>query len=735
MFFVVIILSLGILITVFLSQKTQTVNQHAASAAGDITVDFSNRQNTSHPISKHFAGMNGFSKIQGNTQIYSYLSPSHFDLMRVSVDMVGTFPSSTQQNWSQLDSLIGAIQSQNLQPMFTIGYTPNWLQPNPNPCGTGSSHVMPTNASAWGQLAAAVVAHMDQKFPGIHPLYELWNEPDGTTFMCVVSTDPNPDQTRLNEYKQIYAAAAPLMKQQAQKDGMTIQIGGPALAVPKARASLWFPALVSDPTIAPYLDFITFHDYQNGGAVGDTWTTFLTGTQSPTTGQAAIFEQISSYVRKGIQPNAAKTPIYDDEYNTNTGLPNSARNDPTYGPLWNSLIIADLLNTVNDTASPYGAAQQPIAGLTYFVATQPPPGNEFCLFGTWNSAMDCTAGNTPYPQYYAYQLFTDSKYLDITNNGFVATAANTTKLGLVVTGFYTATKNNVVIVNTSGASYANLTITLQNPGNTNATTATVFTLNQANPHIATAQSPVQSGATGYTSLVNVPAYSTVALSVNASGSSGGTISPTVTVTPPLTITGNPTLPPSPTINPNDTLFSFAVCPHGEGKCGDNVSPNGGGNTKPLHLQRAVTVSVYDSSNTLILSKPGNILYNPVNQNFSGTVDMGTLASGSYQISVKMDGYLGKKFTGIQTITARTTNTLTSVPSLVTGDITNDNQIDIQDYNILAGCYGSKLSTSSCPSQYQPSPSSPGADLLDDDGQVDGSDYNEFLRELSVQTGQ
>ncbi len=559
-----------LLITLFLVMISirliQNIRQRAASATGDVVVDFSNRSNTAHPISNHFAGMNGFDKIMSNSQILPYLSSSHFDLMRVSIDMVGTFTSSTQQNWTTFDTMMSDISSQNLQPILTIGYTPSWLQPNPNPCGTsGNSHVPPTNAQLWGQLAALVVAHMDQKYPTIHPLYEIWNEPDGTTFMCVSPSDPNPDQTRLNDYKLIYAAAAPLMKQQAQKDGTTIRIGGPALAVPKARASLWFPSLVSDPTIAPYLDFITYHDYQNGGTPGDSWATFLAGTQNATTGQAAIFEQISKYVRAGTQPNPSQTPIYEDEYNTNTGLPNSTRNDPTYAPLWNSLIIADLLNTVNDTSSPYGAAQQTVAGFAYFGATQPPPGNEFCLFGTWDSSMDCAAGNQPYPQYYAYQLFTDPKYLDITNQGYVATSATTSKPGIIVTGFYTGTNDSVVIINTGAIAYANLAFNLLNPGNTNDSTATILTLNQSNPHITSSQTSLQPSGNGYQGIVTIPAFSTVAVWINATSDGGGILSPTATSNPRLSITpqmtSNPTLSPTaiPTPFPSGTNFCGISC--------------------------------------------------------------------------------------------------------------------------------------------------------------------------------
>lgn len=156
---------------------------------------------------------------------------------------------------------------------------------------------------------------------------------------------------------------------------------------------------------------------------------------------------------------------------------------------------------------------------------------------------------------------------------------------------------------------------------------------------------------------------------------------------------------------------------------------------PLHKQRLIDISVYDIQNTLVTQQTGTIQYNSANSNFSGQVDMGNLASGSYLIRVHLDGNLTKQFTGIQTITTGKNNIIVPQLSLVTGDINNDNQLDISDYNILVSCFGSKLTTSSCPQQYRPSSTSPGADILDDNGQVDGADYNEFLRELSVQVGQ
>ena len=503
------------------------VAQHASSSAA-ITVDFSSRQNHAHPIGNGLLGVNGYDKIKYSNQLVSELGATHVKLVRVSVDMPGTFPTAAsvnpaQQNWANFDRSMTVIQAQGLQPILTIEFAPSWLEPKTSACpGVDPTHVYPTliqngtnvGPKEWGMLAAQVVAHIDAKFSTVHPYYELWNEPDGVTFLCVPASDPNAAQTRITEYKSIYAAAAPLMKQQALHDHTVIKIGGPALAVPRLHASVWIPSLVSDPTTAPYIDFITYHNYFRIWHA-DMWSNSLALMQNSTAGVAALFENISSLVQKGRQPGALTTPIFIDEYNTTTSLTDCCRNNPTFAPLWNAVFMADLLNSVNDAKSPFGAARALPAGIAYFSVTpQSPTTNQFCLFGVWNSAMNCAQNGTlqPYPQYYTYQLLGDSRFLDITNGGYVANAPTVSTAGLVVSSFYTGTKDNVFIVNTSGTAYSNLTVSVQNPGLTNPV-ASVYTLNQSNSQIGTKSVSLSAGTGGYTTTVSIPAYSIVALSL------------------------------------------------------------------------------------------------------------------------------------------------------------------------------------------------------------------------------
>lgn len=211
----------------------------------------------------------------------------------------------------------------------------------------------------------------------------------------------------------------------------------------------------------------------------------------------------------------------------------------------------------------------------------------------------------------------------------------------------------------------------------------------------------------------------------------------------ITPTGSTTHTPTVTPNPNSTVFSLTFCPHGLGNCGDNVASSSGGNSTPLHNTRNITLSLTDTNGTAVLSSSiaGQVAYVASSQNFQGSVSVPNIASGQYLATVKMDGYLAKLVPGIVSVTKGYPVLLPSV-SLVTGDITNNNQVDILDYNALIGCFGVKVTASSC--LYPPTSTSPGADILDDgpgisdqnksDPPIDGGDYNEFIRELSVQKG-
>ena len=146
----------------------------------------------------------------------------------------------------------------------------------------------------------------------------------------------------------------------------------------------------------------------------------------------------------------------------------------------------------------------------------------------------------------------------------------------------------------------------------------------------------------------------------------------------------------------------------------------------MHPTRHATITIYNGNNQQVAQAQGLLTYNQTAMNMQGNISVGNIAIGSYIAIIKMDGFLGTQFPNIISITSSNqTITLPSV-SLVTGNINTDNQLDLTDYNALISCFGSKFGTSSC--QY------PNTADMNDDGAVDGTDYNLFLRELSTQKG-
>ncbi|GAC1656520.1 MAG: hypothetical protein NVS4B7_00520 [Ktedonobacteraceae bacterium] len=509
--------------------------------------DFGSRQNRAYPIPYQFLGVGGIGLGTALNNDGSAIPQANFrltklgdyDYLSLIFPTAASLTNSSQQSWAKFDTEMSLVASYQLQPIITLAYTPRWLQPqnqNPplaNPCLTNnppaqSTRIKPTyivngqdeGPQVWGQLAALMVAHVDHNFPQVHPMYEIWNEPDQAQFMCVPDGDPNAQQDRLAQYKAIFAAAAPQMRQQASRDGTQIKIGGPAIAYAlQQQLSIWFSGLLNDPTIYPYMDFVTYQRYLYGTSFTGGSTALVSNAQDPLLGITAEYEQVARAVHAGRQPNATTTPIYLDEYNMNSCVPNICRNDPTLGPLNNALFLADLLNTVNDTSTSFGHAYAVPAGLAFY--TWNIPGGNLCMFGVIDAQMDCSTNGTivPYPQYYTYELFGGSNYLNMTNGGYVANAVSSSHAGVYVTGFSTNTSDSIVIVNTTATDYPTMNVLAQNPGQSSATQATVYTLQYAQhpaSPIVSQQVTLYQAKGGYAGIVHVPAYTTVAITFTAS---------------------------------------------------------------------------------------------------------------------------------------------------------------------------------------------------------------------------
>jgi hypothetical protein len=482
--------------------STGVTSEATTNVSSDISVNFGSRDYKAHPIRSGVLGVNHVDWLLSQSDM-GIISRAGLTLSRTFANIPLVYATKTP-NWSQIDPKISELRAEGFHVLMQLAYTPTWLQKSPNPCSSGDTQTAPTNVATWAQLAKSIVAHMDATFPGVVTDYEIWNEPDSGG-LC-------GDADRLSNYLAIYAAAAPLLKKQAAADGKTIRVGGPAGS---SMSQSWITALTTGASTAPYVDFVSYHNYVGGlSTINDTWDTYngytplYTLTQSTTTGPAYFYAYASRLVGAGKQPLGAGTPIYVDEYNSNWAFDKDCcRDSPTYAPIWNALYVIDLLDTV------YSGTSHVPGQLTYYTANNHP---NFCLLGDWDSNMDCdlssTAAPTPYPQYYAYELMASSSYLGLNSGGYMASSVSplASGSGLAVSAFYTGDRDSILIVNPTGSIFSE-TVNASYAG-FGTPMATLYEVVGGKAINTTSLSLSHSGAT-YSAKISIPAYTALGIAI------------------------------------------------------------------------------------------------------------------------------------------------------------------------------------------------------------------------------
>jgi hypothetical protein len=468
-----------------------------------VTADFGSRGNNTAPVPANMFGY-GRGESLRTVSDRNLLTEAGVTVSRMSAQINEVFKKGPTPDWTKIDPLVATVQAAGQKAVLQMNQSPPWLEPASGSC-SGIASAAPTDVSQWAQIAAEYVAHMDSAFPGLVQDYEIWNEPNATGMCSTVD--------HLSTYMKIYATAAPAMKAQAAQDGATVRIGGPVLS---GYSAIWLSTLLTTPSTAPYVDFISYHQYFFGSlqlqAQWDTYTgdiSLYEAMQDPSIGVAANYGKVAAQAAAGKQPGGAQTPIYITEYNTNWAFfKDCCRNDATYAPLFNALYVTDLLDSVYN-----GVAQVP-AQMDYFAGSAYP---WFCMIGVEDSNSDCLysvgAIPVPYPQYYVYDLIGSPHYLGLSAGGFMAKSisAPTGGGGLATTAFYTANKDAMVITNPTSTAYLQIIVTFANPGLTGTQGTLYQIVNGAQINSSPISFAVQ--GTSLTTTINVPAYSVQAISL------------------------------------------------------------------------------------------------------------------------------------------------------------------------------------------------------------------------------
>jgi hypothetical protein len=206
-------------------------------------------------------------------------------------------------------------------------------------------------------------------------------------------------------------------------------------------------------------------------------------------------------------------------------------------------------------------------------------------------------------------------------------------------------------------------------------------------------------------------------------------------TTPLPVSPMPIKTLTPTVTPGGgTYLNLKIYLHGIGYGGDNVNPSGAGNVSPLHSIRTVTLQLIDTNNQIVLTK--QLLMQYVNgmgniPDFTGLTTISGIQSGLYTAKVSVPQYLIRTMPGILQIRMEPglANDSPEV-RLTTGDTNADNVLSVLDYNMILDCYSDLAPAKNCADANKKLMTD-----LTDDGSINQFDYNLFLRELSVQSGQ
>lgn len=200
-----------------------------------------------------------------------------------------------------------------------------------------------------------------------------------------------------------------------------------------------------------------------------------------------------------------------------------------------------------------------------------------------------------------------------------------------------------------------------------------------------------------------------------------TVTPTPTITPTVTLTPTVTMPTAtatpgqptatraptatPTISPNEARVAIELLLPG---IGSNTAL--GQNPNPVVRNHTVELQIFNSQNQKVKDSQGTVSYDTQTFSFKGMVSLGpALESGIYIIKARLNNTLRKNL-GLANIVAGQTSPASQV-KLVPGDLDQNNELNLFDYNMMLSCYGA----SKCDKKTQ-------ADL-NIDGKVDEVDLN------------
>jgi len=163
--------------------------------------------------------------------------------------------------------------------------------------------------------------------------------------------------------------------------------------------------------------------------------------------------------------------------------------------------------------------------------------------------------------------------------------------------------------------------------------------------------------------------------------------------------------------------------------GQDASTSGttGNNMNPKRTTRQGQMQIFNMNNEQVKSSAVSFTYSASGSAqqtgvYTSTVNIDGISPGTYYIKLSMDNTLFTQVSGV--ITLKEGNNTVPRVTLIPGDLNQDNNLNMSDHSIFVGCYGKK----ECPADEKTRSD------FNDDGVIDGKDYNILIRAFAIRAG-
>ncbi|MBE2213485.1 MAG: hypothetical protein IAE82_06405 [Opitutaceae bacterium] len=154
--------------------------------------------------------------------------------------------NSWHWDWSRFERTLAICEARGIETMSILNYCPKWLS------YSGDSQSPPRDFAVWEDIVQQIV----RRYEGRIDFWEIWNEPNGPSFMNLEGSPyPKDKDGMLAAYIDICRHTIDAVR----KSGVKARLGGPALAT--WNSAPFFDKFLAHSDVVENLEFLSHHIY------------------------------------------------------------------------------------------------------------------------------------------------------------------------------------------------------------------------------------------------------------------------------------------------------------------------------------------------------------------------------------------------------------------------------------------------------------------------------------------